>query len=89
MTGYRIIANNQSDRFTGWKIEISNDQNNWICIDEQGDELNNSDNAKSLQVNKTELFSFVRITQTGKRTSSNDWYFMLKGFEIFGEIIFK
>jgi hypothetical protein len=88
MTGYRIIARDQAHRFTGWKIEILKYQNNWVCVDEKGDELNNSDATKSIQMNKTDLFSFIRITHTKPRPDNNS-YFQLKGFEIFGEIIFK
>jgi hypothetical protein len=67
----------------GWNIEISIDQNKRICIDEKGNELKASGGAKSLQVNKIELFSSIRIIQTGKRNNGNDWHFILSGFEIF------
>jgi hypothetical protein len=64
MTGYKIATHNEEYRFTGWKVEISIDNINWIKVDEKGDELKNSSFSQSVQINKTDSFSFIKVTQT-------------------------
>jgi hypothetical protein len=89
MIRYKLIAYSQSNRFTVWKIEVSNDKNDWIGIDNKSGELNVPNYSRSFQINQTSLFSSTKITQTGIRTKGNEWLFALKGFEIFDGIIFN
>jgi hypothetical protein len=70
-----------------WVVEGSNDQRNWVELDKRDtDELVGSRLVKNFRCSgrhSSEYFHFIRLRQTGK-TSSNEDYFLLCNVEFFG-----
>jgi hypothetical protein len=71
---------------TEWKIESSDDGNNWIVIEiqENNKELNESEKILLMKLIAQVICSHLRITFL---TSSNFSVIRLKGFELFGQIL--
>jgi hypothetical protein len=73
-----------------WKLEASNDNEEWTIIDQQ---INRYWKVKEwsevyFPVQTKEAFSYFKFTQTGKDYDRYD-YLVLNYFEIFGNILDK
>ena len=93
---YSIRSNNWSGgqgycHPKSWKIEGSNDNNNWTLLDKRTNDrsLDGSgfSNTFEIEESKTtnEYFQYLRITQTDVNTGSN-YFFILSALEYFGTI---
>lgn len=71
-----------------WKLEISNDGNEWSLIDERSNDsyLNGNYNIHLYKLNQiSKPFRFIRIISAGENWNSGD--FTIGKFELFGNII--
>jgi hypothetical protein len=72
-----------------WKVEGSNDNLNWSCLDERHDSTTNSGHpigTFSVSKENEREYRFIRLLQTGKCTQNND-YLILYAFEVFGDLL--
>lgn len=95
ITGYTLRTsggNKGSGHLKSWKIDVSNDNKNWVCIDERHDVDQLNDNYATFSIvsgiHCDQFYRFVRITQIGKN-HHNDYSFILSCCEFYGEIVPK
>ena len=90
ITKYVIRGNKYSNcHLQSWKLEgrrISD--GNWIEIDSHQNEPFNKLVVKEFTIQSKEKFDTVRLTQTGKNTSNDD-YLTINAFDIYGSIYTK
>jgi hypothetical protein len=71
----------------GWKLEGSNDEENWEIIDQRSDQKSFTQNWQfcSFDCHSNTFYSFFKITQTQKPTYDTNW-FGLSYVDFYGEI---
>jgi hypothetical protein len=88
-SGYLLRSHgNSGNTPKTWRLEGSNDNNQWIVIDQQEnrDWKTKQWSEVYLPVQTKEAFSYFKFTQTGKNYQKDD-YLRLNYFEIFGTIL--
>jgi len=70
-----------------WKVEASNDQQEWTVLKEHKNEtaINGPGASATFAVNASGEFRYFRLTQTGQN-ASGDLYFVISGFELYGQM---
>lgn len=92
LTHYTFCTPSESTRDypRSWIVECSNDNENWICLDERKDEtvMNNFNVRHTFQCNnqKNDFYQFIRIRSTGPcwNPRCTRYFFDLAAVEFFG-----
>jgi hypothetical protein len=89
LTHYSIHAHSDDYYLRDWRIEGSDDNLNWSCLDQRHDSTTNDGHPiGTFSVSKENEceYRFIRLFQTGK-CARNDDFLSLYAFEVFGDLI--